>query len=157
MKNIKRILFVCLGNTARSPVAEHLARFYAEKFQLDLDFDSCGFFNAFSYMQPESRRYLDSKGIKHSNFKPKIINRNLLEKQDLILTMESQHSREIIQNFKDIKNIENKTFTLKEFNGEMHDVDIIDPYYTSTDNYMEVLRIIDENVEKTIKKILQEY
>ena len=156
MKNIKRILFVCLGNTARSPVAEHLARFYAEKFQVDLDFDSCGFFNAFSYMQPESRRYLDSKGIKHSNFKPKIINRNLLEKQDLILTMESQHSREIIQNFKDIKNIENKTFTLKEFNGEMHDVDIIDPYYTSTDNYMEVLRIINVNVEKAIKKIVKE-
>ena len=155
MKKIKRVLFVCLGNTARSPTAEYLARYHAEKLHADLTFDSCGFFNAFSYMQPESRKYLDSKGIKHTDFIPKIINHNLLEKQDLILTMESKHSRDIIQNFDSIRNIKKKTLTLKEFNDEIHDVDIIDPYYTSNDTYRKVPRIIDENVEKTIKKIME--
>ena len=156
MKKIKQVLFVCLGNTARSPAAEYLARYHAEKLHADLTFDSCGFFNAFSYMQPESRKYLDSKGIKHSDFIPKIINRSLLEKQDLILTMESKHSRDIIQNFDNNRDLEKKIFTLKEFNNEIHDVDIIDPYYTSNDTYSKVLRIIDENVEKAIKKILEE-
>ncbi|MFX0141808.1 MAG: hypothetical protein ACFFDN_49685 [Candidatus Hodarchaeota archaeon] len=46
-----------------------------------------------------------------------------------------------------------KTFTLKEFNGETHNTDIIDPYYTSDDTYRKVLRIIEDHVEKAIKKI----
>ncbi|MFX1323684.1 MAG: hypothetical protein ACFE8N_01930 [Promethearchaeota archaeon] len=62
MYKIKLVLFVCLGNTARSPAAEYLARYHAKKLGIDLKFDSCGFFNAFSYMQLESRDYLDSKG-----------------------------------------------------------------------------------------------
>ena len=45
--NIKKILFVCLGNTARSPVAEYLARYYAIKYDLNLKFQSAGFINAF--------------------------------------------------------------------------------------------------------------
>ena len=80
-----------MGNTARSPAAEYLAKHLKMKFQSDLNeinFDSAGFFNAFSYMQPESRDYLKSKGINASDFRPKVINKKLLEKQDLILTME---------------------------------------------------------------------
>ncbi|MFX1503933.1 MAG: low molecular weight phosphatase family protein, partial [Promethearchaeota archaeon] len=99
MNRIRQVLFVCLGNTARSPAAEYLARDYAKKFNVDVEFDSCGFFNAFSYMQPESQKYLDNKGIIHSDFTPKIINRKLLEKQDLILTMESIQSKDIKDNF----------------------------------------------------------
>ena len=155
MSKIKNVLFVCLGNTARSPAAEYLARYYTKKLEVDLEVDSCGFFNAFSYIQPESRKFLDSKGIKHSDFIPKVINRKLLEKQDLILTMEIKHSHDIIGNFNLIKNIEKKTFTLKEFNGETQNIDIIDPYYTSTENYKKVLRVIDEHVEKTVRKIME--
>ncbi|MFX0020760.1 MAG: hypothetical protein ACFE9S_00420 [Candidatus Hermodarchaeota archaeon] len=154
MNKIKRVLFVCLGNTARSPAAEYLARYHAKKMDADLEFDSCGFFNAFNYMQPESQKYLNEKNIKHPDFKPKIINRRLLEKQDLILTMESSHSKDIITNFADLNEIENKTFTLKEFNGESRNFDIIDPYYTSNETYREVLRIIDKQVESAIKKII---
>ncbi|MCK4380247.1 MAG: hypothetical protein KAW51_03850 [Candidatus Lokiarchaeota archaeon] len=154
MSKIKNVLFVCLGNTARSPAAEYLARYYTKKLEVDLEVDSCGFFNAFSYMQPESRKYLDFKGIKHSDFIPKVITRKLLEKQDLILTMEYKHSHDIISNFNLIKNIDKKTFTLKEFNGQTQNIDIIDPYYTSTENYKKVLRVIDEHVEKTVRKIM---
>jgi len=155
VSKIKNVLFVCLGNTARSPAAEYLARYYTKKLDVNLEVDSCGFFNAFSYIQPESRKYLDSKGIKHSNFIPKVINRKLLEKQDLILTMEHKYSHDIIGNFNFIKNIEKKTFTLKEFNGETQNIDIIDPYYTSTENYKKVLRIIDEHVKKAVRKIME--
>ena len=155
MSKIKNVLFVCLGNTARSPAAEYLARYYTKKLDIDLEVDSCGFFNAFSYMQPESRKFLDSKGIKHSDFIPKVINRKLLEKQDLILTMEHIHSHDIVKDYNNINDIDKKTFTLKEFNGETQDIDIIDPYYTSANNYKKVLRIIDEHVEKAVIKIME--
>ena len=150
---IKKVLFVCLGNTARSPAAEYLARNYAKKYNLDLELQSAGFFNAFSYMQPESREYLNSKGIAHEDFQPQIINRKLLEEQDLILTMENEHKRDIIKNYSNVSNIKNKVFTLKEFNGETTDIDIIDPYYTSKKIYHKILVIIDENIELALKKI----
>lgn len=155
MKRIKHVLFICLGNTARSPVAEYLARDYAVKFKENLEFDSCGFINAFGYMQPESREYLDNKGIFHSDFVPKIVDLILLEKQDIILTMESEQSSMIKKNFNSIRNIKKKTFTLKEFNGETQDLDIIDPYYTSKATYRQVLKVIDDNVEKAVKRIIK--
>ena len=144
---------VCLGNTARSPAAEYLARYYGQKYELDLTIQSAGFFNAFSYMQPESKEYLQSKGIDTSDFKPQLITYSLLEQQDLILTMETSHKQDILKNFRGIKNLEKKVFTLKEFNGENDDLDIIDPYYTSHSTYIKVLKIIDENVEAVIKKL----
>ncbi|MBA7516402.1 Protein-arginine-phosphatase [subsurface metagenome] len=155
MSKIKKILLVCLGNTARSPAAEYLAKFYAKKHKSDLRFESAGFINAFSYMQPESQEYLNSKGIKHSDFRPQIINRKLLERQDLIVTMEKSHVTDIRENYQGVNDISKKLFTLKEFNGETDDLNIIDPYYASTKTYQKVLKIIDENIEKMIKKIIR--
>jgi len=115
MKKITNILIICLGNTARSPAAEYLARSYAKKYNIDLTIQSAGFINAFSYMQPESQEYLNSKGIDHSDFRPQLINRKLLEKQDLIITMERSHVEDIIRNYGEIEKIRNRVLTLKEF------------------------------------------
>lgn len=155
MSKIKKILLVCLGNTARSPAAEYLAKFYAKEYNTDLRLESAGFINAFSYMQPESQEYLNSKGIKHSDFRPQIIDRKLLEKQDLIITMEKSHIIDIRENYQGVNDFSKKLFTLKEFNGETDDIDIIDPYYASTNTYQKILKIIDENIEKMIKKIIR--
>ena len=155
MDKIKRILLLCLGNTARSPAAEYLARYYANKKGINLTIESAGFINAFSYMQPESQAYLTAMGISHSDFRPQIVNRKLLEKQDLIITMERSNALEIKDNFPGVVDIDKKTFTLREFNGDTEELDIIDPYYTSTNTYKKVLRIIDENIEKMINKIIQ--
>ncbi|MHA2288530.1 MAG: arsenate reductase/protein-tyrosine-phosphatase family protein [Promethearchaeota archaeon] len=155
MNKISRVLLVCLGNTARSPAAEYLARYYAKEKGVSLTFESAGFINAFSYMQPESQEYLNARGIDHSDFRPQIINRNLLEKHDLIITMERTHVSEIKSNYPGIIDIDKKTSTLKEFNDDIEEPDIIDPYYTSSATYKKVLEIIDENIEKMINKIIQ--
>ncbi|MFX1453715.1 MAG: low molecular weight protein arginine phosphatase [Promethearchaeota archaeon] len=149
---------MCMGNTARSPAAEYLAKGLKEQFNEELKdviFDSAGFFNAFSYMQPESRNYLRSKGIDDSDFKPKVIDRKLLEKADLILTMEDSHSKDIKRIYGNVKDIDNKTYTLKEFSGEIDNLDIIDPYYTTSSFYVKILEIIDKYVELALKKIIE--
>ena len=155
MKEISRIILICFGNTARSPTAEYLARYYAKKMGVDLIFESAGFINAFSYMQPQSQEYLNTKGINHSDFHPQTINRKLLEKQDLIITMEASHVQEIRDNYPGIVDIDKNTFTLREFNGETEELDIIDPYYESNNTYKKVLRIIEDNIEKMVNKITQ--
>ena len=155
MNKLSRILLVCLGNTARSPAAEYLAKYYSKEKGVSLIFESAGFINAFSYMQPQSQEYLNAKGINHSDFRPQIITRKLLEKHDLIITMEKSHASEIKSSYPGIIDIDKKTFTLKEFNGEKEELDIIDPYYTSSTTYQKVLGIIDENIKKMINKIIQ--
>lgn len=141
-------------NTARSPAAEYLARYHAKKYEIDLVFQSAGFINAFSYMQPESREYLNRKSINHSDFIPQLINSNLLENCDLIITMEWSHKDEIINSYPLVKKISVKTFTLKEFNGAKEDLDIIDPYYTNRNNYQKIMELIDIQVENLILKIM---
>ena len=147
----KSILITCSGNTARSPVGEYLAKFYAKKHNIDLIIKSAGEFNAFTYMQPESQDYLNSKGIDHSDFKPQTLNKALLKKQDLIITMAEHHKNHILKNYGDNQDIKNKIFTLKEFNGRKGD--IIDPYYENKSTYMKVMKEIDDLIEKMILKI----
>lgn len=106
-------------------------------------------------MQPKSHEYLNSKGIDHSDFRPQLINKALLEKQDLILTMEKAQSVEIIRTYSNIKDIDKKILTLKEFNGDSFNPDILDPYYTNSETYLKILKIIDSNIEKLIQKIIE--
>jgi protein-tyrosine-phosphatase len=104
-------------------------------------------------MQPESRQYLDAKGIIHSDFSPKILDNELLKKQDLIITMEKQHALEIKVNFNKIQDIENITHILKEFNGGVGD--IIDPYYENRATYVKVMNELDKQIEKMVLKIIE--
>jgi len=151
---IERILFICMGNAARSPVCEYLTKHYSKRRGLKLIVESAGFINAFSFMLPESSRFLSSKGINHSDFRPQLVNNELLKRQDLIITMEMQHKNELINNFM-IEDIEKKTFTLKEFNGCKNDLDIIDPYYTNNETYDKILLEIDANIQKLVDKIVK--
>ncbi len=148
---IQYILFICTGNTARSPAAEYLAKYNAKRLGVDLNFDSAGFINAFTYMQPESQEYLDKKGIIHNDFKPKIVNKVLLTQQDLIITMEERHIDELLNKFSDVEKIKENLKTLKGFNGAQGD--IIDPYYTNRKIYFKVLEEIDENIKLMLHKI----
>ena len=75
--------------------------------------------------------------------------------QPLIITMELSHALDIKNTYSKIVDIDKKTFTLREFNGDKNELDIIDPYYTSSATYNKVLRIIDENIEKMVEKIIK--
>ena len=152
MNRIENILFICYGNTARSP-AEYLAKHYAKFEDLDIHFESAGFINAFSYMQPESQKFLNSKRIDYSDFKPQLVSQDLLKRQDLIITMEESHKERITQNY-EIENLKDKLFTLKEFAGSSDsNLDISDPYYTSKEEYFRLIEVIDKNVHKMIQKL----
>ena len=47
-------------------------------------------------------------------------------------------------------------FTIKQFNGAAKkDVNIPDPYRTGVENYNRILKIVEENVEKLVSKIIE--
>ena len=158
MNKIKKVLFICFGNTCRSPAAEYLAKWLQQtKFKdklNDVVFDSAGFDNYFTYAQPETVSYVKSKGGDISDFRPKVFNKKLFEEQDLIITMEEHQVEDIIKNFSNIRDIETKTYALKQYVGETEDIDIDDPYMQSHSYYVEIMNIIEENVEKLVEKIV---
>ena len=159
MEKIKNVLWVCFGNTARSPLAHGLSLWLKNtKYEDNLkyiNFDSAGFINFFKTAQPETIEYLKTKGIDFSDFKGKIMDADLLEKQDLILVMEMMHLKRLRRKFKQVKDIEKKSFRLLEFAGEKGELDIGDPVNFSPEVYQNVIEDVETGVIKSIEKIIR--
>ncbi|MFX1453716.1 MAG: low molecular weight phosphatase family protein [Promethearchaeota archaeon] len=159
---ISNVLFICYANTCRSPAAEYFAKGLKqtkyEKELINVNFDSAGWHDAFEYAQPETINYIEAKGLDISDFRPKVITNELLKKQDIIIGMERYHLVKLKKKFKDLKEeLDGKLFTLKQFNGatKKADLNIPDPYKTGLENYNRILRIVEENIEKLVIKIIE--
>ena len=68
--------------------------------------------------------------------------------------MEEHQVESIIKNFNNMKDIERKTHALKHYVGETENIDIDDPYMQDHNYYIGIMRIIEENVDKLLKKII---
>ena len=121
----------------------------------DITFDSAGFINVFKSAQPETVEYLKTKNIDFSKFKGKIMDVDLLEKQDLILVMERMHLKRLRRRFKQVKDIEKKSFRLLEFAGETGELDISDPVNFTPGVYQKVIEAVEKGVIKSIEKIIK--
>jgi protein-tyrosine phosphatase len=156
MEKTKKILFICYANTCRSPAAEYLARHYAKKNEVEgLKFDSAGWHDPFDYAQPETVAYVEKKGIDMSDFKPKLITKELVEKQDLILGMAKYHIIKLRKSFRDLKpKLKGKIFTLKQYNGaDKSEWNIPDPYKKDIKTYNMILEEVEINVKNLTKKL----
>ncbi|MHA1437199.1 MAG: arsenate reductase/protein-tyrosine-phosphatase family protein [Promethearchaeota archaeon] len=156
MPKIKNVLFICYANICRSPAAHKLAEFYAKKYNLqNVKFDSAGWHRAFPTAVQETKNYLKTKGIDLSNFKSKLITKELIENADFIIGMERYHIIKVKKKFKDLgEKIKNKAFTLKEFNGAgKKEANILDPYNKPKEEYYRIMNIVEKNVKQLVKKI----
>jgi protein arginine phosphatase len=107
-----RILFVCTGNTCRSPLAEGLLRIRVHKEGLAAEVRSAGV--SATTGVPISRN--SASILKEAGFNEPISSLAIQESDvkwaDLILTMTVGHKRTVIQRFPDAVD---RTFTLKEY------------------------------------------
>ncbi|MBD0384347.1 low molecular weight protein arginine phosphatase [Paenibacillus sedimenti] len=107
-----RILFVCTGNTCRSPLAEGLLRIRVHKEGLAAEVRSAGVSAVTG--GPISRN--SALILKEAGFEEQMSSLSIQESEvkwaDLILTMTVGHKRSVIQRFPDAVD---KTFTLKEY------------------------------------------
>lgn len=142
-----RILFVCTGNTCRSPMAEAILK---NKGIAGVEVKSAGVYASNgSEASINTKAVLDAEKIAH-NHQSSMLTDELVKWSTYILTMTSGHKSSILSLFPDAAG---KTFTLKEFIGNRDDVDISDPFGGSMEIYQQTYKEIKANIEKLIEKL----
>lgn len=149
---MKNVLFVCTGNTCRSPMAEALLKHVKNSDQLDVK--SAG---VFAIDGNDASRYaveaLSEKGIQCSH-QSSSLSKELVDWATIILTMTNNHKQSVIDLYPQAGR---KTYTLAEYvseNGE-EKMEITDPYGGSLHMYRQTLSDLEGFIEKLINKLEQ--
>jgi len=124
LKKINAILFVCLGNICRSPLAEGIARDLAQKRGMDLKIDSAGTSGWHIGESPDSRSIEVAKnnGIDISCLKGRKVNAYNDDSFDLIVAMDRQNYQDLLRFFS-----KDKVVLMGDYGLEGRDIP--DPYH----------------------------
>ncbi len=146
------ILFVCLGNICRSPLAEGVMRHKVKENGLDINVDSAGTAGWHIGESPDNRgiKIAKSHGMDISRLRARQFSVGDFDEFDLIFAMdESNYSdlQNLARNDEDLEKI--KLFT--EFAGLEGVYEVPDPYYDG--RFAEVFNLIDNACDNVIKNL----
>lgn len=142
-----RVLFVCTGNTCRSPMAEAILK---NKKIDHMEIKSAGIYAVDgSEASYQVKEVLSEKGIlfEHSS---SLLNKELVDWATYIFTMTNTHKSRIANDFP--RAIE-KTFTIKEFADNNKYGEIMDPFGGSVSQYRETYAELELLIEKIVDKL----
>ena len=146
-----QILFVCTGNTCRSPMAEYLAKNIITEKELNFRVASAGFVTDGMAISENSNYVLALNGIDASEHTSTLLNEENLRKSWLVLSMTINHKNKILQLYPASAS---KVYTLSEYAGLSSD--ITDPFGKDIEYYKNTFEEINEKVKIIFEKIKEE-
>ncbi|OAT79575.1 phosphatase [Bacillus sp. MKU004] len=146
-----RILFVCTGNTCRSPMAEAVMR-HRGKEQFEVK--SSGVFAMDgSDASFQAKEVLKENDIKHEHASSTLRKKDI-DWADYVFTMTAHHKWTIMDQYPESSD---KVFTLKEYVLEdPENMDVSDPFGGSVDIYRHTYKELDSLIGQLIGKLSKE-
>ena len=152
-----KILFVCTGNSCRSPMAKgYLEKRLKELGKEGIEVSSAGVASLMG-REPteEAKQVATEEGADISGHRARLATEFDIKESDLIFVMENGHRQYIVNKYpKAVK----KTYTLKDFKklGDFdtsEDSDIPDPIGKDINFYRNIFSVIKESIERVLKEI----
>ena len=144
---MKKVLFVCTGNTCRSPMAEKLFE-YRKGDDLDWTAASAGIFaDQQSPATPYSIEALKEWNLDLSRHRSQPTTLQLLKEADLIVTMTSGHQMNLVRHFPEVGN---RVCLIKSFGSSKVPADISDPFGGSLNIYKKTRDEIDQAIQDLV-------
>lgn len=147
-----KILFVCIGNICRSPIAEGLMQHKCNELNLNWVIDSAGTHNYHVGELPHesSQKICKENGIDISNQRARQFQKNDFEKFDIIYALASDVYQTLLSKTSSSSEKNKIKLLLDELYNEKGK-SVKDPWYGEYDGYIEVFDEIEKACEAVIK------
>ena len=157
-KKQKTIVFVCVGNTCRSPMAEAILKSELKRLHTEgVEVFSAGLKASGKSVNPHAAQTLLNKGLELANFSSKNVDENLL-RADAIIAMTDEIKRKLleIQAYgeklgkleKGLKNV----YSFKDLTG----YEVADPYGRGEGEYLRAFAELEGGMSAIIEKFVVE-
>jgi protein-tyrosine phosphatase len=150
-----KVLFVCLGNICRSPLAEAIfANKVGDKFPIVAD--SCGTSNYHIGEQPDPRTIETAIHYKiPMSHHARQLTPQDLSQFDYIIAMDRQNAANITKMANKHKLDTEKIYFMRNFDEQQDDINVPDPYFGGMEGFHQVYDILDRSCDKLLKHILK--
>ena len=150
--SIKKIMFICTGNTCRSPIAEVVTRNKLLENKIKISVISRGIIVPRSTKANEKAiNIVKINKLDLEKHMSKQVIKDEIDDQTLILTMTLRHKQILLFNYPDLYG---KVYTVNEYVDR--DGDIEDPYGQPIEIYKKCYYQIEEFANKLISKLQKE-
>lgn len=139
-----KILFVCTGNTCRSPLAQAITQKALDNENIDAECESAGLFCGYGEEVSEnSRKIIQERGIFYTH-QSRPVTQPLLDSSDMVICMTSSH-KEALAPYVPAE----KLFEAKDLTGE----EIDDPYGKDIEAYRACAAKLDKLARAVVEKV----
>lgn len=151
-----KVLFLCLGNICRSPMAEAVFRhMVAEKGlgnKIEIDSAGLGGWHVGERPHQGTLNILTQYGISHESLRSRQIQRSDIEQFDYIVAMDEDN----LEGLKGLGAFPGpRVFRLLDLVEDKQDKNVPDPYYKG--NFDEVYDLVSVGCQRLLDKILEEH
>lgn len=147
---MKKVLFVCLGNICRSPLAEAIFAHKVSRNEWQADSAGTGAYHIGSDPDRRSMQVARHHGVPIAH-KARQFHVEDFARFDYIIAMDRQNYRDILSlTSQPVDNV----YLMRDFDDHANgDKDVPDPYYGGDDGFQLVYEMLDRSIDKLVAHI----